>query len=74
MLLRQLPAAIVILLIRTYQRILSPLLGPRCRFHPTCSQYCIQAIRSDGVVKGCWRGFRRICRCHPWNEGGYDPP
>jgi putative membrane protein insertion efficiency factor len=44
-----------------------------CRFHPTCSQYAYEAIERFGVVKGCWLGLKRVCRCHPWNDGGYDP-
>ncbi len=60
-------------LIRSYQWFLSPLLGPNCRFHPTCSSYALEAIEQHGALRGSWLGVRRICRCHPWNEGGYDP-
>ncbi len=60
--------------IRIYQRTLSPLLGNICRFHPSCSRYMIGAIEKYGVTRGVWRGCGRICRCHPWNPGGYDPP
>ena len=69
-----LPAAAAILLVRCYQRLLSPLLGRTCRFHPTCSQYYIAAVTKFGLMSGTWRGIRRILRCHPWNPGGYDPP
>ncbi|RUO26982.1 membrane protein insertion efficiency factor YidD [Aliidiomarina minuta] len=65
--------AIPIALIRGYQLIISPLLGPRCRFMPTCSEYAIQAIRLHGVVKGSWLALKRIGKCHPGNPGGFDP-
>lgn len=60
-------------LIRVYQRVISPLLAPHCRFHPTCSQYGIEALRRFGLVKGCWLTLRRILKCHPLNQGGDDP-
>lgn len=68
-------------LIRLYQHTLSPDHGPMkkmypggfCRFHPTCSQYNYQAIEKYGFCKGSWLGFKRICRCNPWNKGGEDP-
>ena len=60
-------------LIRTYQKLLSPLLGQHCRFYPSCSQYTLEAIQEWGLVKGMWLGTKRICRCHPLNEGGIDP-
>ncbi|QDT06434.1 Putative membrane protein insertion efficiency factor [Rubripirellula lacrimiformis] len=66
--------AAIILPIRFYQIAISPLLGPNCRFTPTCSQYTIESIRKFGVIRGIYRGTRRIMRCHPWNPGGYDPP
>ena len=65
--------ALLIGLIRLYQRLLSPLLGPRCRFHPTCSTYAVQALERHGVVRGSVLAARRIARCHPLNEGGFDP-
>jgi len=59
--------------IRIYQRALSPLLGPRCRFYPSCSSYAIEAIERHGAARGSWLAVRRIARCHPLNEGGLDP-
>lgn len=56
-----------------YRYAISPLIGPRCRFYPTCSQYALDAIRIHGGVKGGWLTFKRICRCHPLSEGGDDP-
>jgi putative membrane protein insertion efficiency factor len=61
------------LLIRGYQLTLSPLLGPRCRFYPTCSHYAMEAIDTHGAWRGVWLTARRIGRCHPFNEGGFDP-
>ena len=60
-------------LIRFYQIAISPLLGPRCRYIPTCSQYSLEAVHSYGAVRGVWLATRRICRCHPWGGSGYDP-
>lgn len=60
-------------IIRIYQLFLSPVLGSNCRFEPTCSCYTHQAIETHGAIKGTWLGIRRIGKCHPWNEGGYDP-
>ena len=60
-------------LIRFYQRYISPLTGPTCRFHPTCSHYTLQAIEKYGTFKGGWLGLRRILRCHPFHPGGHDP-
>lgn len=62
-----------IVLIRGYQLLLSPLLGPRCRFYPSCSHYAIDAIGLHGPLRGGWLALRRIGRCHPLNAGGYDP-
>lgn len=62
-----------ILPIRFYQRFVSPMLPPACRFTPTCSQYAIEAIQKHGVLKGLYLAVRRILRCHPWGGSGYDP-
>jgi putative membrane protein insertion efficiency factor len=63
----------ILLFIRVYQQAISPLLGPRCRFHPTCSCYAADAIGRYGVVKGGALSLRRLAKCHPLNPGGYDP-
>jgi putative membrane protein insertion efficiency factor len=60
-------------LIKAYQYLMSPLLGPSCRFHPTCSHYAIEAISEYGVLKGGYLSVRRIIKCHPLHEGGHDP-
>lgn len=62
-----------LLLIKLYQWILSPLLGPKCRFTPTCSNYALQAFRKYGPIKGFWLSAKRIARCHPWGGHGHDP-
>ncbi|WP_353740350.1 membrane protein insertion efficiency factor YidD [Desulfonema magnum] len=61
------------ILIRTYQWTLSPMLGPTCRFYPTCSEYAYQAVSRYGLLKGSWMSLKRILRCHPFNPGGIDP-
>ncbi len=65
--------SILIVLIRGYQKLISPLFPPTCRFYPTCSSYFIQALQKYGAIKGSYLGIRRLLRCHPWNDGGYDP-
>jgi putative membrane protein insertion efficiency factor len=60
-------------LVRFYQYLISPLLGPRCRFHPSCSQYAVEALQQHGALRGSWLALRRLLRCHPWHPGGYDP-
>lgn len=64
---------ILITPIRFYQRCISPLTPPACRFTPTCSQYMLEAIMKHGALKGLYLGTRRILRCHPWGGSGYDP-
>ncbi len=70
----RIPAWILIGMARVYQYTLSPILGRHCRFHPTCSVYFIEAVKKYGAIRGACRGIWRICRCNPWNPGGYDPP
>jgi putative membrane protein insertion efficiency factor len=60
-------------LIRAYQLLLGPWWGGRCRFTPTCSEYAIEAIEAHGSLRGTWLASRRLARCHPWCEGGFDP-
>jgi putative membrane protein insertion efficiency factor len=64
---------IVVRALGVYKLIVSPLLPSACRFHPTCSEYMRQAVEEYGAVKGLWMGLRRLARCHPLHEGGYDP-
>ena len=64
---------VLVLVIRFYQNCISPILGPRCRFYPTCSQYAIEALEKKGVIIGSERTIKRICKCHQWHAGGYDP-
>ncbi len=64
---------LILILIRLYQIIFSPMLGPRCRFLPTCSDYAAEAIRRHGVIRGSYMAFRRVLRCHPLHPGGLDP-
>lgn len=61
------------LIIRGYQLLISPMLGPRCRFHPSCSHYAQEALQVHGLRLGGWLALRRIGRCHPWHPGGFDP-
>lgn len=63
----------LLLIVRAYQLIISPVLGPRCRFHPTCSHYCQEALVEHGFFKGLALTTKRILRCHPGHPGGYDP-
>lgn len=70
----KLPSKLAIGMVRFYQRAISPLLGKNCRFHPSCSQYMIEAINKYGLVRGILKGTWRIMRCNPFCRGGYDPP
>jgi putative membrane protein insertion efficiency factor len=63
----------LLLLIRAYQLAISPMLGNRCRFYPSCSEYSMEALRRHGLGKGLWLSVTRVGRCHPWHPGGYDP-
>jgi putative membrane protein insertion efficiency factor len=65
---------LLILPVRFYQLVLGPLLPKVCKFHPSCSDYFIQAVEKYGPLRGSAKGMWRICRCNPWNRGGYDPP
>ena len=67
-------SALLIAGVRSYQALLRPLLPSACRFYPSCSEYFILAVRKHGPMRGACKGVGRICRCHPWNPGGYDPP
>ncbi len=64
---------VVLGMLRFYQRAISPTLPPSCRFQPTCSEYMIQAVQKYGVLRGVSMGLKRLARCHPFHEGGYDP-
>jgi len=72
----RLPVLALTLVVRGYQLFVSPLLGPRCRFYPSCSAYALTALQRHGAVRGSWLAVRRLGRCHPWNPGGVDhvPP
>src|SRR5271170_7168709 len=67
------PARLVMLPIAGYRRFISPLLGPRCRFAPSCSEYAYTALSEHGAARGLWLAVARIARCHPFHPGGYDP-
>jgi putative membrane protein insertion efficiency factor len=67
------PARLLLAVLRGYQRLVSPLLGQRCRFAPTCSAYAVQAVTVHGELRGSWLAVRRVARCHPFNPGGHDP-
>ncbi|HET6350630.1 MAG TPA: membrane protein insertion efficiency factor YidD [Coriobacteriia bacterium] len=71
--LTRLPRQLAMLLIRGYQRFISPLFPPSCRFTPTCSAYALTSVERYGLIKGGWLAVRRVARCHPFHPGGYDP-
>lgn len=71
--LRALPARLLVLFVRAWQVGLSPLFGPSCRFHPSCSAYAVEALERHGARRGAWLAARRVARCHPFHEGGLDP-
>lgn len=64
---------IILIAIESYQKFLSPFLPHSCRFHPTCSSYCIEAVKAHGVGRGVWLFVKRLSKCHPFHPGGYDP-
>ena len=64
---------LILKFIKLYQNYLSPLLGPSCRFHPTCSEYALQAIENFGVIRGGFLAIKRILKCNPWGGNGFDP-
>ena len=65
--------SLLLLLLRAYKLGISPFLGPKCRFHPSCSEYATEAIREHGAAAGSLLTARRLCKCHPWHPGGFDP-
>lgn len=64
---------LMVVLVRGYQVLVSPILGPACRYEPSCSSYAVEAIEAHGVLRGSWLAFRRLARCHPLGGHGYDP-
>ena len=64
---------VILLLIKFYQKAISPMFPPSCRFYPTCSAYSYEAVATHGVFKGLWLAIKRISKCHPWHKGGFDP-
>jgi putative membrane protein insertion efficiency factor len=64
---------LIVALIQLYRYALSPLLGPSCRFHPSCSQYALEAVSRHGSLRGVWLALKRVLRCNPWHCGGHDP-
>lgn len=60
-------------IVQAYRYLISPMLGPSCRFHPSCSEYADEALARHGMLRGSWLSARRVCRCGPWHAGGFDP-
>jgi putative membrane protein insertion efficiency factor len=67
------PRDVVVSILRLYKRFISPLLPPACRFHPTCSEYAMQAVSTHGILRGSLMALWRLARCHPFSKGGFDP-
>lgn len=72
-LLRKIVIKILVGMVRLYQGMISPYLGAKCRYDPTCSQYAVEALNKHGVLRGGWLSTKRICSCHPWGGKGFDP-
>lgn len=70
--LSRLPSLLLVLLVRGYQLLISPLFAGSCRFYPSCSAYAVQSLQRHGAIRGTWLSARRLLRCHPWNPGGVD--
>jgi putative membrane protein insertion efficiency factor len=69
----RIPSLVLIAVIGVYRRLISPLLGPHCRFVPSCSEYAVMALEQHGLVRGLYLAARRLLRCHPFHPGGFDP-
>ncbi len=67
------PKRIALGMVGFYRKYISPMFPPSCRYVPTCSEYAMIALQRYGFIKGSWMAIKRICRCHPWHPGGYDP-
>jgi putative membrane protein insertion efficiency factor len=65
--------SLMIILIKAYRYLLSPMLPSQCRFYPSCSAYALEAVHNHGSLRGAWLALKRVLRCHPWRPGGYDP-